>query len=1207
MFRPAERSSTPRGLYSKAFRPVALLPVLLFLVSLVVSHLNGFSRSTQAASVEASGGHATDVCRLAPGGLITRELPDSSPHLYEINLAAGQYARIHVAKGDAGLSATLFGPDGRRLDEFISRRYGPLRLALIAEESGPYRLELRSLEAEGPQRVYNLKVEEVRDATPRDKEDERAERLFAEAERQVAAWDEQSLHAAVQKYAEAREYWQSGAQLRRAAESLEAIGEVHFTLGEYRQALTFFEKALAASRAARDTQGEMWGLNDIGRVYVFLGKSPQVLAYSSRVLEHYRRLPALGLDDRRAEAAALNNRGAAQYSLSKLGAARDDFDRALALWVKAGDRGGQALAHRNLGYTYADTGDLQKAGEQLEQSLALCSAVGDRRGEALARTGVGTVSSLLGERQKALDSHQQAMQIFRTIGDRQGEAVTLNSVGKIYEDLNEPQTALDHYLQALELYRGNQSRDSEAVTLYYVGRVYRTLGDFEQALAYYRKCLSLSRALGKRRVEAYAFTDISLIYKSQGKKQAALGQFDEVLKVYRRAGDRRGQANTLKYMGDIYRESGELRQAMDCYERALRFRRLADDRNGEAAILYAMAGADRDGGNLDGALRHVTESIELIEALRAQVASPQLRASYFASVRKHYELYILLLMQMHKLRPADGYAAAALRASEHARARSLLETLLEAHADLRRGADPTLLERERSLEQTLNVKAFYQMRLPDSQRAEAEEVGQEIRRLTNEYQEVQSQIRTQSPRYASLTQPQTLRLEDIHAELQDDKTILLEYMLGDEQSYLWAVTTDTITSYELPGRAVIEEEAREVYGLLTARQSEFDSSADYQERVSAADAQYWQRAAALSRMVLGQVAAQIRDKRLLIVADGALQYIPFEALPEPDAPARADGRSESDAGSTADSATPLVLQHEIAYLPSASALASLRRERAGKESAPDVVIVLADPVFGRDDTRFPLALRDAADPGTGMRRLPSTLVEAEAIMDAAPRGRGRLVAGFRASRATVVGGEVSHYRIVHFATHGIINSEHPELSGIVLSLVNEGGGPENGFLQLHDIYNLKLSADLVVLSSCSTALGKDIKGEGLVGITRGFMYAGAGGVVASLWKVDDKASAELMNHFYHAMLQDGLPPAAALRVAKQKMWSQKRWHSPYYWAAFVLQGEYGQSLRDGETARSSALGGGAVAILCGALLVFTVARRKLLPALRRKHRSSATP
>jgi CHAT domain-containing protein len=364
-------------------------------------------------------------------------------------------------------------------------------------------------------------------------------------------------------------------------------------------------------------------------------------------------------------------------------------------------------------------------------------------------------------------------------------------------------------------------------------------------------------------------------------------------------------------------------------------------------------------------------------------------------------------------------------------------------------------------------------------------------------------------------------------------------------------------------------------------------------------------------MLLGPVADQLGTKRLLIVAEGALQYLPFGALP---APAKGDAETRG----RGDAAIPLIVEHEIVSLPSASALAVLRREIQDRKAAGKTVAVLADPVFEADDPRVmrdagtrrhgdaeteanrqnakrlnppasPLrrvpaspssrvpgsprrcvalsptpttdlhrALRDVgiSRDGLGIPRLLSTRQEAEAIMSVAPAGAGMKATDFKASRTTATSPELGQFRIVHFATHGLLNSENPELSGLVLSLVDEQGKPQDGFLRLHDIYNLNLPADLVVLSACNTALGKEVRGEGLVGIVRGFMYAGAARVVASLWKVDDEATAELMKRFYEQMLQRGMTPAAALRAAQVDMWQQKKWRSPYYWAAFVLQGEW---------------------------------------------------
>jgi CHAT domain-containing protein len=270
---------------------------------------------------------------------------------------------------------------------------------------------------------------------------------------------------------------------------------------------------------------------------------------------------------------------------------------------------------------------------------------------------------------------------------------------------------------------------------------------------------------------------------------------------------------------------------------------------------------------------------------------------------------------------------------------------------------------------------------------------------------------------------------------------------------------------------------------------------------------------------------------------------------------------------------PLITDHEIVSLPSASTLAVLRREVKGRATAPKLVAVLADPVFDVSDVRLrrpakepagndhPRLARSVKETGLAsgewpLPRLLGTRREAAAIIALAPESKRRQAVDFEANREVVTGEEAGQYRILHFATHGLLNSRHPELSGIVLSLVDDQGRSRDGFLRLHEIYNLRLGADLVVLSACQSGLGKEVRGEGLVGLTRGFMYAGAPRVVTSLWQVDDKATSELMRRFYRHMLGRKLPAAAALRAAQVEMLGQRDWRSPYFWAAFTIQGEW---------------------------------------------------
>ena len=1143
----ANPNVTRRGL--RVARPHLNLRGLAFL-SLMLASIQFVARASPA-----------DVLELGADSSDSREISAGVARVYEIKLRNSEYLRLLVNKGDLNLKVTLLSGEGLKLNEFVSRRYGPLRVSFIAPATGLYRLELLSLESDtsGPRR-YDLRVEGIHAANARDRKDELASRSYADAERLRTEWTARSLAAAIEKYRTAARVWQSISEEGRSAEALEAEGDALFILSRHTLSLRSYKDALKASGGA-DRHAAIRALNAIAYLYINLGDNNNALTFCRKAdaLQDQSTGTQVSADKLREEAQTLNNFGEVHYSLGELKEALDSFSRALDRWTQSGDRRGQALAHLNLGYTHSDAGNLQKASDHFQQALALWRAVEDRRGEALSQTALGAVNSFIGERQLALNAYEEALRIFRTYGDQQSQKVALNSIGQVYEDLNELPTALDHYKLALELSRANADRAGEAVTEYYVARVYRLMGQNEQALSYYNQSLRLSRRLGKKRVVAYALNDIGIIYNSLGQRQFALDQYKEVLKFYRETGDRRGQANTLKTIGDIYYSTGEKERARSSYEEALSYSRAAWDRSGEAEVLYRIARSKRDSGELDQALNYITDSIRIIEEMRSQVASHQLRTSYFASIYKHYEFLLALLMQLNKLRPTDGYATAAMQASENARARSLVETLLEAKADVRFGVNPTVLERERSLQRELNAKALYLMRLRNTAQteAEAEQIEKEVRKLTNEYEKVQSLIRSQSPRYANLMQPHPPSLQEIQNELRGDDTILLEYALSEEKSFVWAVTSDSFSAYELPPREQIERLTREVHSLLTGGSVDLDQ-------------EYWQKAAELSQILFGPVAQQLGSKRLLIVADGALQYLPLEALPAPDTAAKSGKLTD------VSDPVPLAIRHEVVYLPSASTLIALRHEASRSTAPPKSVFVLADPVFDKGDPRVKTldarndivggsATQLATLKGAGVisfPRLPSTRQEAETIVSLIPEDTRAVATDFAANRALMLSAELERYRILHIATHSVVNSQHPELSGIVLSLVNERGQEEDGFLQLHDIYSLKLGADLVVLSACNTALGKEVRGEGLVGLTRGFMYAGASSVVASLWKVDDSASAELMTYFYKAMIEDNLPPAAALRSAKEAMWKQKRWRSPYYWSAFVLQGEYRSPKKD---------------------------------------------
>ncbi|MEK7833387.1 MAG: CHAT domain-containing protein, partial [Acidobacteriota bacterium] len=950
---------------------------------------------------------------------------------------------------------------------------------------------------------------------------------------------------------------------------------LHYSLGEKQKALDRLEQALPLVRVLGDRQGEANTLGGIGKICAELGDRQKALDNFGQALPINQ-----SLGNRPATGNNLVNLGLVYSLLGKNREAVEHLNQALRLFRDLNDQNGEANALNGLGKVYVEMCENPKALEYLAQALTLYRATGDRNGEGVTLTNTGQAYSSSGEPQKALDHLNQAVPIFQTLGDSSGEALALNSLGFIYEALGEKQKALDYLNQALPLIHATGDRRTETILLFNLAWIYDELGDKKMALEFYDQALRLSRLAGERQAEAYTLTGIGWTYESLAENKKALDYANLALPLFRALEDRRGEAYALVGAGMVRSSSGEKQEALDYLRQALKFFRAVGDQRGEEMTLYRIACIERDRGHLSEAKTQIEAALNIVESLRIKVVNQDLRISYRASMQDYYELYIDLLMQLHKQRPNDGYEASALQASERARARSLLESLTEGRANIREGIDQSLLTRERTLQQQLNAKAEFELKLsanPDRE-SQTAAVKKEIETLRTDLQQVQTQIRQSSPRYAALTQPQPLTTAEIQQQVLDADTILLEYALGEERSYLWAVTPTTVNSYELPKRDEIETLARSVYDLLIAgdRNVRGETTDQRALRLKHANGQYSEAAAKLSQMLLGPVVEKLGTKRLVIVADGALQYVPFAALPIPMINDKAGienlaGRwkimlptpkPESDlknAEKEADPAfTPLILKHEIVNLPSASTLAVLRRELAGRKPAPKTLAVLADPVFMANDERVKgRANQTAAKPDDSVaglaqqrvlkklarekdeldiKRLPFTRQEAEQILALVPAGEGMKALDFEASRATVMSDQLSQYRYVHFATHGLADSERAELSTIVLSLFDQQGKPQDGFLRAHEVYNLNLPVELVVLSACETGLGKLTKGEGLVSLTRGFMYAGAARVVVSLWSVNDRATAELMTKFYRKILVEKQRPAAALRSAQIEMW-----------------------------------------------------------------------
>ncbi|BAZ40701.1 TPR domain protein [Calothrix sp. NIES-4101] len=967
------------------------------------------------------------------------------------------------------------------------------------------------------------------------------------------------------------------------AATLNNIGLLYDSLGDKQQALKFFNQSLSLSIEVGDKSQQAATLNNIGLLYDSLGDKQQALKFFNQSLSL-----SIEVGDKSQQAATLNNIGLLYDSLGDKQQALKFFNQSLSLSIEVGDKSQQAATLNNIGLLYDSLGDKQQALKFFNQSLPLSIAIGNKSGLSATLNNIGAVYNSLGDKQQALKFYNQSLPLMIEIGDKSGLSTTLNNIGAVYNSLGDKQQALKFYNQSLPLSIEVGNKSKQAITLNNIGAVYNSLGDKQQALKFYNQSLPLSIEVGDKLQQAITLNNIGLLYDSLGDKQQALKFYNQSLPLSIEIGDKLQQARTLNNIGAIYSDLGDKQQAIKFYRQSLPLRVEVGDKSGQANTLSNIAALERRQGNLQVSLKHIETAINLIEELRGTYTDQDLKTQYFATVQGYYKFYIDLLMELHKKDPSKGYNVLALNTSERSRARGLIELLAQANAKLSKNTDIQLIAQEQELQTKRQAQEKNLAQLVNQPQVSQETIKQteaEIQNIINQQKALKAKIREQNPERDKITNPQPLTLAQIQQQLDKD-TVLLQYSLGSDRSFLWLVTPTSMTSYELPKEADITKVANRLHTALG------DSGGQTNVAIASATE--------LSQLILTPVKDKLAGKRLVIVADGVLQQIPFAALHDLNAEGREQGtgnreqqkeiapsanNSNNDRGRGIDvqpdpkkpvkvnpNYQPLVINHEIVNLPSASTIAIQREKTTNRKPAPKKIAVLADPVFGQDDERVTgkpgsilpdlelerSALNRSAKSlqRNNWNRLPYTASEAQAILKLFPQTSSLQAFSFDANYNWATSKNLSQYQILHFATHGFVNPDQPELSGIVLSLLDQTGKQIPGYLRLADLFEQDYPAELIVLSACETGLGKNVSGEGLVGLTRGLMYAGAERVALSLWKVNDEGTSVLMQEFYKQMLTNNLTPAQALRAAQKQLWQDSQWRSPHYWAAFTLQGEW---------------------------------------------------
>lgn len=846
-----------------------------------------------------------------------------------------------------------------------------------------------------------------------------------------------------------------------------------------------------------------------------------------------------------------------------------------------------------------------------EQALARSAAL-DPQARAIVRSDLSRVLAEVGEFEASVPLAKDAIAAFKEVGALPDVIVTLERLAQSYVGLRRLDEALEALSEALTLAPRYGKANAQLTLMRTIGNVHSAAGDDERAIAAFRRAgeltppdsieglvlvLDIARQYNRRGDYVAARDSLeallakippqqqnvwAAVASELGSNLTMLGEPErarelqlKALELVQKGGSPRAELIVTRDLAATERALNDLAAARTRTARMIEIATAFPGNPLQALVLREQARDEWLAGDLPRARQFLDRAVEAIETERESQRAQALRAAFAGNTISYYDDAIDLAMAMHAADPAGGHDGRAVAFFERSRARSLSDLLANARVDIRADVAPEIIARQRDLQRQIAIAdaGIRAVSTDAAGKARVTALETEIDGLTRELAVLDSQARAASPRYQDATRPALGSLAEIQALLDDD-TVLLAYACGTRKGWAFAVTRTAVRAFALPPIAAIDGAARRVVDAM--RTPAPSTAAKTAAAATGLDADR----SALSDLVLGPIAGPLagewRTRRLAIVASGPLEYVPFAALSLPAGPDAAGARWLGEA-------------HEIVLLPSASVLALLREPRPGRAAPTGGLVVVADPVYSATDPRVaahtakPATLMARATTRSGdepaapaadarqaadlaltrsdatrgdFARLVFSRQEANALAGlAGPKGAVQVLdfdATVPALRSPVVAGA----QRLHIATHGILDATRPERSGLVLSLVDRQGQARDGVLRLNDVFGLSLSAELVVLSGCETGLGRQMRGEGLVGLTRAFMYAGAPRVVSSLWKVDDQATAQLMTRFYRHMLQGGDRPAAALRAAQLEMSKDPRWASPYFWAGFVMQGDW---------------------------------------------------
>jgi tetratricopeptide (TPR) repeat protein/CHAT domain-containing protein len=1008
-------------------------------------------------------------------------------------------------------------------------------------------------------------------------------------------------------YSIALEKWQAGLSQAQALDNrqyisqfLFQIGLVYTDLGQYERALEYYEQALVVRREIGDRRGEGQTLNNIGLVYDNLGQYKRASQYYEQALLIRREI-----GDRRGEGQTQINIGLVYDNLGQYEQALEAYEQALAIARELGNQRSQGIVLGNIGVVFDNLGQYPQALEAYDLALTIARKIGDQRSEGHTLANVGLVYDDLGQYAQALEYYEQALAITRAIDYRRGEGFTLSYIGLVYANLGQYAQALETYKQALAIIREVGFRRGEGYILTNIGVVYDNLGQYAQALEYYEQALAMTREIGDRRYEGQSLTNIGLAYWNLGQYAQALEYHKQALAIAQEISDRLGEGQTLTNIGLVYDELGQYQDAAAAFHNSISIHEALGTFDSLWRAQGGLATVEAKLEQFESAVRHYEQALDTIEALRAGLTKKEHKLSFMQDKLYVYDALIDLLQNLHHIYPDKGYDRKALEIFERKQGRVFLEEMGQSGARHFAGLPESIMQRELDLE---NQREQIRQQLADERAKPIKEQHQALIQALEEREAdlqveqaaLQAQIKTDYPDYYALRYPTPVSLDELQQQVLQPGELLLVYGVMQKNISLWVIGQEEFQLYSLSiGEDALAEK---VAALRTALANEWDISrgllmsgqTPHTKQTPFTQLSYELYTLLLPEAVRSLVTSPstplLQDKEnrtLTIVPTGPLYILPFEILiTSPPAPLLKDeGSTLPILEEGRDERRPhyLIEEFPISYLSSASLLKTLREAQARRTtSAHYPLLAFAHPVYDStpDPSQTDSNLLEKTTPDSSheerrgsslqtLRRqsyralaggefveLPETADEARAIADLlkAPENSKPLQLRDNASRANIFTfnqhGRLKEYQYLVFAMHGVLPGDVDQITQSALVLSDD-------FLTMADVFGLQLHAKLVSLSACNTGIGEQVKGEGVMGLTRAFMYAGTPVVAVTLWSVESLSAKDLNIGFFRH-LHAGLPPTQALQAIKIEMLGGdlgEKYRHPYYWAPFVVFGD----------------------------------------------------